>query len=844
MADYSSFEYSDGDVDTNQTTGPTIGDMIAKRLSRRSLMSGAAAVVPALALAGCGGDDGGSATAVDALQLTAANNQTSSGRVVSLVGTVAAGSPTGTFWTQTSGPPVVINNPTSLNATFVAPGVATATTLTFELSAVNSAGGGARATSTVLVMPGALGFAAVPKSLADVVAVPAGYSVTVLYRLGDPINAATSAFANNGTDGDFASRSGDHHDGMYYFGLAATGNAPDPSNNTRGMLAINHENITIRYLHPNGPTTTGGVRPVAEAIKEIECHGVSLIEVTRASGSGAWSYNQASTLNRRITPFTPMQISGPARGSALMRTLFSPDGTAGRGTINNCANGFTPWSTYLTCEENWAGYHRRDAGDAAVRTAAGLAKSNVSLARYGRGGTSAGNNGWTTATPVAAGDTRFAKFNITANAAAPVDGTGDFRNEINQYGWVVEIDPFDPASAPRKRTAMGRFNHEGAWPGNFVAGRRPAWYQGDDAQNEYLYKFVSAVPWAAADATATNRLAIGDKYLDAGTLYVAKFNADGSGQWMPLVFGTGPLTAANTAYAFADQADVLTNARLAGDALGATRMDRPEWTAVNPANGEMYLTLTNNSSRTTATTDAANPRAYTDVKQLTGDQINTDPPTIPGRTSGNPNGHIIRLREAGDTTEAVAFTWDIYAFGSGADLNATNVNLSGLDATNDFSSPDGLWFGRASNASGIGKPLLWVQTDDGAYTDVTNCMMLVGQTGNVGDGSTRTITNTITPLTGASTTGTATTRVGAAPGTNLRRFLVGPKECEITGIDSTPDGRTVFVNIQHPGEDTVTGFPNTFPSNWPASQTTPTAVSRPRSSTIVITKDDGGVVGL
>ena len=844
MADYTAFEYTDGDVDTNRTDkGPTIAELVKQRVSRRTLM-GALSTVPAAALVGCGSDSGGGIAATTALQVSAANNQTSAGRVVALTGSAVVGTPATVTWTQISGPTAIINNANSLDASFVAPGVTAATPLEFQLTATNAAGDRVTAISTVLVMPGALGFAPVAKSMADVVAVPAGYSVTVLYRMGDPINSATSAYANNGTDGDFAARAGDQHDGMYYFGLAASGTAPDATNNARGVLCLNHENIVIRYLHPNGPTTTGGVRPVAEAIKEIECHGVSMIEVSRAGSSGTWSYNQTSTLNRRITPFTPMQISGPARGAAAMRTAFSPDGTAGRGTINNCANGFTPWNTYVTCEENWAGYFRRAAGDAAVRTAAGLARSNVSLARYGRGGTAAGNNGWTTATPVAAGDTRFAKFDTSAMASAPVDGTGDFRNEINQYGWCVEIDPFEPNSVPRKRTAMGRMNHEGAWPGLFIAGRRPAWYQGDDAQNEYLYKFVSTATWVPADATATNRLATGDKYLDAGTLYVAKFNADGSGEWLPLVFGNGPLTSANAAYAFVDQADVLINTRLAADAVGATRMDRPEWTAVNPANGEMYLTLTNNSSRTAATTDAANPRAYTDMKQLTGDQINSDPPTIPGRTSGNPNGHIIRLREAGDTTEAVTFTWDIYVFGSGADLNAANVNLSGLDATNDFSSPDGLWFGRASNASGIGKPLLWVQTDDGAYTDVTNCMMLVGQTGNVGDGSTRTITNTITPLNGAATTGTATTRVGAAPGTNLRRFMVGPKECEITGIDSTPDGRTLFVNIQHPGEDTQAGFPNTFPSNWPASQTNPAAVSRPRSATIVITKDDGGVVGL
>jgi hypothetical protein len=399
---------------------------------------------------------------------------------------------------------------------------------------------------------------------------------------------------------------------------------------------------------------------------------------------------------------------------------------------------------------------------------------------------------------------------------------------VFQYGWIVEADPFNPQSTPRKRTALGRMNHEGAWPGRFVAGTRPAWYMGCDAQNEYIYKFVSATPWAAADATATDRLAIGDKYLDNGTLYVARFNADGTGQWLPLVFGQGPLTPANPAYAFENQADVLIATRFAADALGGTRMDRPEWTAVNPVTGEMYCTLTNNSQRTPANADPSNPRAY------------SDPRTTGGATNGNANGHVVRLREAGDTTEATAFAWDVYVFGAGADLNAQNVNLSGLDATNDFSSPDGLWFSRPSNAGGLVKPILWLQTDDGAYTDVTNCMLLVGQPGSVGDGGTRTVANSL----GAASS-TVTTRIGANPGANLRRFLVGPVECEITGIDSTPDGRTVFVNVQHPGDG---GTPTSQTSNWPANQggsgVANPAGARPRSATIVITKNDGGVVGL
>ncbi len=825
MSSAAEFAYTDGDVDTNRSGGPSIHDLVEQRYSRRqALFSGlaasATAIVPASFLAACGGDTATSAIAMNQVALTATGTGNSAGRVIALAGT-ASGNTSGVVWSQTAGPAVQLIGADTLTPSFVAPGVTAATPVSFAMTASNAGGAQFSAAATVQVTPVALGFAAVPKSLADIVTVPAGYSVNVLYRLGDPINAATAAYANNGSDSDFASRAGDHHDGMYYFGLAASGTAPDPTSNTRGILCINHENISIRYLHPNGPTTTGGVRPAAEAIKEIEAHGVSVVEVTRAGTAGAWSYVQSSALNRRITPFTPMQFNGPARGHPLLRTVYSPTGVEGRGTINNCANGFTPWGTYLTCEENWVGYFRRDASDVTARAGT---KSQTSLARYGIGGTASGSNGWTTATPVATGDTRFAKFNITINPAAPADGTGDFRNEINQYGWVVEIDPYDPTSVPRKRTAMGRMNHEGAWPGRFIAGTKPAWYMGCDAQNEYLYKFVSASAWTAADATATNRLAIGDKYLDTGTLYVARFDAAGTGTWLPLVFGTGAVTATNAAYAFADAGDVAVNSRLAADAQGATRMDRPEWTGVNPATGEMYLTLTNNASRTGTTTDAANPRAY------------VDPPSA---VRANRNGHIIRLRETGDTSEALTFTWDIYVFAAGSDLEAANINVSGLTADNDFSSPDGLWFSRTQNAGGVGVPLLWVQTDDGAFTDTTNCMMLVGQPGRVGDGAARAIVNTLAD----GTTRSQPTLVGALPGTQLRRFLVGPKECEITGIDSTPDGRTVFVNIQHPGENYGAGFPNTFSSNWPASQTSATAVSRPRSSTIVITKNDGGVVG-
>lgn len=817
--------YSDGDVDTNRSDGPSIQDIVEARYSRRqALFSGltasTAALVPSLALSGCGG---AADNPIANFQLSASNPTSSAGRVVGLAGATSGGTPVSFNWTQVSGPPVALVGADTATPSFVAPGVTAPTPLVFQFSA-GIVGGGTSTQATATITPVVLGFNAVPKSLADIVTVPAGYTVTVLYRLGDPINAATPDYVGNGTDTNFGARAGDHHDGMYYFGLSATGNTPDPTSNTRGILCINHENITESYLHPNGVTITGGVRPEAEALKEMEAHGVSVIEVTRAGASGAWTYNRTSTLNRRITPFTPMQINGPVRGNALVRTAFSPDGTMGRGTINNCANGFTPWGTYLTCEENWAGYFRRRATtDDPLRTA----KEIAGLQRYSVGGgpLGGGANSWFSVIAADPTNTIYQRWTAEVSGAS---AAADFRNEANQFGWTVEIDPYNPTSVPRKRTAQGRMAKEGAWPGRFIAGVRPTWYMGDDSGGEYCYKFVSSQPWVPADATAADRLATGDKYLDSGTLYVARFNADGSGQWLPLVFGQGPLTSANATYAWTDQADVLVHPRIASVQLGATRMDRPEWTAVNPANGEMYLTLTNGPNRngTTLPLDAANPRVY------------TDPPSA---TRSNRNGHIIRLRETGDTTEALTFTWDIYVFAAGSDLDSVNINLSGLNADNDMSSPDGLWFSRSQNAGGVGSPLLWVQTDDGAYTDVTNCMMLVGQPGRVADGTVRNVTSTL--ASGASVT--VQTRIGALPGTNLRRFLVGPKGCEITGIDSTPDGRTVFVNIQHPGETGAAVPPNPLVSNWPATQGGASAPTvRPRSATIVITKNDGGVVGV
>lgn len=665
-----------------------------------------------------------------------------------------------------------------------------------------------------------LGFSAVSKSLADTVVVPAGYTASVLYALGDPLTANTAAFKNDGTDGDFEHRAGDHHDGMELFPLSATGTA-STSANDRALLAMNHEATTDEklssfFLHPNGGTMSLP-RPAAEVDKEMALHGLSVVEI-RKNGA-KWEYLKDSAFNRRVHQQTDVEISGPVRGNALVVTKYSTGGTRIRGTLNNCGTGKTPWNTYLSGEENWAGYFTRSATDDAARGD----KSVVSLKRYGRSQGAGSRHGWETGGP----DDKYARWDISKKGAS-ADGSDDYRNELNGMGYIVEMDAYDKTRAIKKRTALGRFAHESAVFGKQVVGQPLAVYMGDDSRNEYIFKFVSSAVWAAADATPADRIATGDKYLDSGKLYVAKFAADGSGQWIELSI-SNPAIAAYAGYKFADQADVLVNARLAGDAVGATKMDRPEWCSVHPGTGEIYFTLTNNSNRrvepgssSQSAPDAANPRVYTDMKGSSTQQ-------------GNPNGHIVRVAEGAAGSSATSFTWDVYLFGAEAGADASKVNLSSLTADQDFSSPDGLAF---TPSTGI----CWIQTDDGAYTDVTNCMMLAGVPGKVGDGRKLTLNY---PRADGSTLAVDTHVGKAATQDTLKRFLVGPVGSEITGIAETPDGKALFVNIQHPGENTASANladPSKYTSQWP-SNAGYGAGKRPRSATIVITKNDGGRIG-
>ncbi len=683
-----------------------------------------------------------------------------------------------------------------------------------------------------------LDFDAVAKSIADQIVLPAGFTFTVLHATGDRISSDVAEYSNAGIEADdWSQRVGDHHDGMEIFHMDPRGRYTG-RDTKRALLVINHESSAdAHFFHENGQTTNGvsgkkfsqfssntggwdlGMRPESEVLKEINHHGVSIVEV-RQGRDGRWEYLVDSELNRRVNGQTPMRIAGPAAHLADIRrfmvTRYDTTGKTSRGTLNNCGSGKTPWGTYLACEENWATYFYMPNGSVDVD-----AKTKASRQRYGvirapfTGTTGAPGQGWS-AVATKATDDRFGRWDVSAPGTSAAQ---DFRNEPNTFGFNVEIDPLNPDAVPAKRVSMGRFAHEAAVCSIPVKGKPLAFYMGCDSQNEYIYKFVTKAVWDPRDEG--RGMAAGDKYLDEGKLYVAKFNDDGSGEWIEL--NTANVTAINpgyaATYAFANQADVLVNTRHAASAVGATRMDRPEWGAINPKNGEVYFTMTNNASRTVANTDAANPRAYADNDGLT--------------RSGNPNGHIIRFRELSNAATAIKFTWDIFLFGAEEDAGA-GINLSELTEKNDFSSPDGLWF---SPSTGI----CWIQTDDGAYTDETNCMLLAAIPGQVGDGEVITVNNSL----GASS-GSKNTFIGATLGeARLRRFLVGPKGCEVTGLTETDGGRTLFVNIQHPGEGTPSfgTVPFAFQSQWPGNEGYgPTG--RPRSATIVITREDGGVIGL
>ncbi len=576
-----------------------------------------------------------------------------------------------------------------------------------------------------------VGFGSVATTSEDQVIVPPGYAAEVLYAWGDPVSDGPQWEPGAGNSAAEQERqAGMHHDGIHFFPLPYRSNS-----SARGLLAMNHEYTDDGLLH------IGGMEPwTAEKVRKSQAaHGVSVVEVARDGDS--WRVVRPSAYGRRITAYTPMRVGGPAAGHPLLRTAQDPAGATVLGTFNNCAMGYTPWGTYLACEENFNGYF------------VNAGSIPADQARYGVSAAGAGYR-WHEH------DARF-------------DGRSH-PNELNRHGWVVEIDPYDVNSTPVKRTALGRIKHEGATV-TLARDGRVVVYMGDDERFEYVYKFVSTGRFDAADRVANSNL------LDSGTLYAGRFNADGSGNWLPLVHGQGGLDAAA---GFPDQGSVVVRARQAADKLGATKMDRPEWITVHPTNGEVFMTLTNNSQRGDTGrpgTDAANPRKT------------------------NTFGHILRWSENGNDAAATGFKWKIFVLAG--DPRNTDANKKGNIKGDTYGSPDGVWFDY--------RGVLWIQTDiststlgTGDYVNIGNNMMLAA---DIGSGQTR-------------------------------RFLSGPKGCEITGVITTPDSRTMFVNIQHPGEPSSE---RNVPSNPAAISSWPDGpgIGRPRSATVVITKDDGGQIG-
>ena len=574
-----------------------------------------------------------------------------------------------------------------------------------------------------------------------------GYRQQVLIPWGTGILGSYPSFDASGatshSGADQAEMIGTNHDGMYYF--------PIDGSSSHGLLVVNHEYTNSELFGSAGRTEdVNGAPTVADEVrKDINAHGVSVVEVIR-NGSGEWIPVNTG-MNRRITGSTPMDFSGPVAGTALLVTPYDNTGRSTRGTINNCGNGTTPWGTYLTCEENFQGYLYNTVGGAIPP-------------EQDRYGISDGGFGYLWAN--VAGDAsevnrEFERWDVNPTGAGPTD---DYRNEVNCFGWMVEVDPQDPSSTPKKRTAMGRFRHEGSAHSPAQDGRKLAFYMGDDARFEYLYKFVTRDAYNASSPDPD--------MLDNGTLYAAQFNADGTGTWLPLDYAT---QAALQADAFlSNQAQVLCFARMAADILGATPMDRPEWTTVDPVTGELYFTCTNNTRR-----------------DMPGEE------NPPNPRLNNAHGHIIRIKEDADAPDATTFAWDIFAFGSNATADPA-YNISGLDLDNELGSPDGIWMDP--------RGLLWIQTDNGAPLDSnSNDQVLCVIPSELPDNR----------------------LVRPATQKQMRRFFVGPRGCEVTGIAMTPDYRTIFFNIQHPD------------ATWPDGPGT-----LARSATIAISREDGGTIGI
>jgi secreted PhoX family phosphatase len=573
--------------------------------------------------------------------------------------------------------------------------------------------------------------------------IAAGYDAEILLRWGDPIFADAPEF-------DPTKQSAEAQARQFGYNNDYVGFIPIDGSSEHGLLVVNHEYTNPHLMFPGVVTIVEAegkkvieVAPLTRDKVDIEmaAHGGTIVEIRKEGGK--WQVARDGARNRRITAATEMVLTGPAAGHDRLKTSADATGTKVLGTVNNCAGGVTPWGTYIMAEENFHGYFMGE-----------LTSGHPEAANYERVGVPEGSYNW---------GEFYDRFDISKEP-----------NEPNRFGWIVEVDVEDPASLPKKRTALGRFKHEGA-ESIVAANGKVVFYLGDDERFDYVYKFITEGTFNPNDRAANMDL------LDAGTLYVAKFAEDGTMDWLPMVFGQGPLTVEN---GFSSQADVVIETRRAADLLGATKMDRPEDIQPNGANGKVYVMLTNNTRRKDDQVDAANPRAK------------------------NAFGHIIEIAEdAGDFT-ATKGRWEVL-------LKCGDPSVAEVGASFSTATTANGWFGMPDNCAIDAAGRLWVSTDG-------NSPSATGRTDGLW----------------------AVDTEGAARATSKLFFRV-PVGAEMCGPLFTPDDQTAFVAVQHPGDggDDWEGFGRLSYYEDPSTRWPDFKPEMPvRPSVVAITKQGGGKI--
>jgi len=555
---------------------------------------------------------------------------------------------------------------------------------------------------------------------------PPDHQYQTLLRWGDPLFVDAPEFDPfNQSEQSQLKQFGFNNDYVGFISLSK-----DKRNSEHGLLVVNHEESKGKLMHP-------GVRrsrdlDFKQTQVDIAAQGLSIVEIEKINGH--WQVLLDSKYNRRITPYTESEMTGPVAGSERLKTVISQDGFRTLGTYGNCAGGLTPWGTVLTAEENVQDYFTGDVK---------RSREEGNYKRFGYKGKR--KKSWSN---------HFERWDLEKNL-----------NEFNHVGWIVEIDPFDPISKPRKRTALGRCQHEGCNLRINDDGRVVA-YTGDDDEFEYIYRFVSKEKYI--DDTSEKARAHNLKLLEEGELSVAKFDANGALRWMPIIFGEGPLNESNQFYS---QADVLIEVKRAGDLLGATPMDRPEDIEVNPGNDKVYVMLTKNNSRKTDQLVPCNPRAK------------------------NKSGHIIELTAPGNDHTSKHFFWDVLLLAGNPEKTYTNYHPE--------TSNRG-WLACPDNCTFDNQGSLWVATDGGEGLDIADGLWRIEVEGLYRGFS--------------------------------KRFMSVPVGSELCGPFFTPDNKSLFCAIQHPGGDSHFDTPST---RWPDfNEKMP-----PRPSVVVINKQDGSEVG-